>query len=191
MSERPIELLPCESESSWTQKTHSHRKWHHQWQKPRCWFKHYTDCRADWKDPCNRAECEFRCCLIWWNQNPDKQAEVKSTHCDGWPCCSPSSCCPGKPCRCRWKASHQPAEPRWGGTEWEWPGWRCSSCGPLWTHTRQHWVRCCPPAGCPADTHSRGRGPGRWVETHNPPWHFAPGKLDRETSEVHVERTET
>lgn len=42
---------PCECDNSWTQKTHSHRKWHHQGQKPRRRFEHDTDCRADWKYP--------------------------------------------------------------------------------------------------------------------------------------------
>lgn len=57
------EFLFCESLSLWTQKTHCHRKWHHQWQKPWCWLEHDTDCRADRQDPCNRVEGKFRCCV--------------------------------------------------------------------------------------------------------------------------------
>lgn len=118
---------------------------------------------------------------VWWPK--------ESPHCDGQPCCSPWSHCPGKPCRCRWRASRRQAGPRWGGTNLEPPGWRCSSCGPLWTRKWRRWGRCCPPGGCPADTRSRGRGSCRWLETHSPPWCFAPGMSDMETSEAPVEGT--
>lgn len=113
------------------------------------------------------------------------------THCDARPCCSPSSCVPGKPCRYRWRASHLPAAPRWGGTVWGWPGWRCSFCGPPWTRRWRRWGKCCPLADCPVDTRSRGRAPRTWQGIHSPPWHFAPGKLDKKTSEGLVEGRKT
>lgn len=124
--------------------------------------------------------------LIWcWLQSRLEES------CDEQPCCSPSRSFPGKPCRCTWKVSHQPAVPRWGGRGWAWPGWRCFSFGLQRKHRWRRWGRCCPPAGCPDDTHSKDQGPGRFLETRNPPWRFSPSMLGTETSEAHEERTET
>lgn len=110
--------------------------------------------------------------------------------CDALPCCSPSSCCPGKPCRCKSLGSRRPEGPRWGGTNWDRLGWRCSSCGLLWIRTWPRWGLWCPPGGCPACTHSKAQVSGRWEETHSLPWHYAPDMWDMETSEAHEEWTE-
>lgn len=172
-----VDFAPRKSEDSGIQEANSHRKWHQQRQKPWRWLKHHTDCRADGKDSCKGGEHFFvmfyRCTTL----------RGLGTHCDARPCCSPSSSPLGKPGMCRWRASRRRAAPRWGGTGWCWPGWRCSSCGPPWTRTWPCWGKCCPLADCPADTHSRGRAPRKWQETHSPLGHFAPGKLDKKTSE--------
>lgn len=172
-----VDFVPRRSEHSGIQEANSHRKWHQQRQKPWRRLKHHTDCRADWKDSCKGGEqCSVR-------RSVGARWRGLDTHCDAPPCCSPSSSLLGRPCRCRWRASPRLAAPRWGGTGWAWPGWRCSSCGPPSTRTWPCWGKCCPRADCPADTRSKGRAPRKWRETHSPLWHFAPGKLGKKTSE--------